>query len=98
MLIEGAEEKREMGEFCMEMKGEVSRQCSGRIVCVCMCVCVHTIGCPYCVFPLVSLSLSAKRLYAPCVCLLLPSQGVCLCILRIHSSTAMVYCKYSSVE
>lgn len=35
MLIEGAEEKREMGEFCMEIRGEdetkseVSRQCSG---------------------------------------------------------------------
>lgn len=35
MLIEGAEEKKEMGEFCMEMRGEdeergeVSRQCSG---------------------------------------------------------------------
>lgn len=37
MLIEGAEEKRETGEFCTmkgDEQGEVSRQRSGRIVCV----------------------------------------------------------------
>lgn len=48
MLIEGAEEKREMGEFCMEMRGEdgarrgfkamrwLNRVCAS--ACVCMCV------------------------------------------------------------
>ena len=49
MLIGGAEEKRKMGEFCMEMRGEdetrseesfqgnaVAESC----VCVCVCVCV----------------------------------------------------------
>ncbi len=51
MLIEGAEEKREMGEFCMEMRGEdetrseerfqgnaVAESCVCEWGCECVCV------------------------------------------------------------
>lgn len=47
MLIEGAEETREMGEFCMEMRGEDKMRSEERFQgnpvaesCVCVCVCV----------------------------------------------------------
>lgn len=53
MLIEGAEEEGEMGEFCMEMRGEDETRSEERFqgnavaescVCVCAQACVCMIG------------------------------------------------------